>query len=163
MEAIMHASIHLAALGALLVAVPVMADPPQTARQTMVHEKGGMVMPFDLDKTTHRFQPTDQGGVEKVVARDPKDSQQVALIQAHLKHEAERFSAGDFSDPAAIHGKDMPGLAQLSAGAKRIRFAYAALPDGAAISYTTADPALVTALHDWFKAQTMDHGHDAMP
>lgn len=105
----------------------------------------------------------DKGGIGKVIARNLNNTQQIALIRMHLKHEATRSSAGDFSDPAEIHGKDMPGLQQLAAGAKYISFAYADLPNGATTTYTAHDPALISALHDWFRAQTMDHGHDAMP
>jgi hypothetical protein len=38
---------------------------------------------------------------------------------------------------------------------------YRDLPDGAELRYTTSDPVLVVALHDWFKAQTVDHGRHA--
>jgi hypothetical protein len=122
---------------------------------------GAQVMPFDLAQTTHRFQMTEAGGVQQVVAKDPSDAQQVALIQQHLQHEAQRFQAGDFTDPAAIHGAAMPGLAALQEGAGQIGVAYQDLPDGAQITYTTSDPKLITALHQWFGAQLSDHGHDA--
>ena len=39
---------------------------------------------------------------------------------------------------------------------------YAALPNGAQISYETTDLRLIDALHRWFAAQLADHGHDAM-
>jgi hypothetical protein len=57
----------------------------------------------------------------------------------------------------------MPGLAELRAAPLgRIAMTYRELPAGAEIVYTTADPALVTALHRWFAAQLTDHGHDAV-
>ncbi|MCG6988412.1 MAG: hypothetical protein LJF06_09565 [Gemmatimonadetes bacterium] len=130
-------------------------------REAMVHEKGGMVMPFALDSTTHVFEMTDSGGVQDVVAKDPADSAQITLIRRHLMHEAELFRNGDFSDPASIHGKSMPGLQALSAGAKRIRIEYTALPNGGRITYSTSDPKLITAVHRWFGAQLSDHGTDA--
>jgi hypothetical protein len=130
-------------------------------RRAEVAERGSEVMPFDLDATTHRFEPTDSGLVETVVADDPGDAENVALIREHLGHETERFRGGDYSDPAAIHGDDMPGLADLEAGASRIDVTYADEPTGGRISYTTTDPALVVALHDWSSAQTMDHGTHA--
>ena len=100
--------------------------------------------------------------VQKVVVKDPANKQQIALIQSHLKEESERFRKGDFSDPAKIHGADMPGLAQLKAGAKEINVRYTALPDGAEIRYQAKDPKLVMAIHQWFSAQVSDHGHHAM-
>jgi hypothetical protein len=79
-----------------------------------------------------------------------------------MQHEATLFSQGAFSDPAAIHGADMPGLAELTAGAVHMQFTYTPLPDGAQITYTAHDPSLIKAIHDWFAAQLTDHGHDAI-
>ena len=64
--------------------------------------------------------------------------------------------------PATMHGADMPGLAALQAGARHIDMQYTPLPDGAQIRYTTQDPALIKALHQWFAAQLSDHGHHAV-
>lgn len=130
-------------------------------RQAEVAERGAEVMPFDLDETTHRFEPTDHGLVQTVVADDPDDAGQVALVRRHLADEAERFAAGDLGDPASIHGDDMPGLAEIAAGAEHIDVEYADAPAGATITYTTSEPGLVTALHDWAEAQVSDHGGHA--
>ena len=134
---------------------------PAQTRQKEVAVKGAKVMPFDLEQTTHVFQKLDDGGLQKVVVKDPSKKKQVALIQSHLKEESEKFRKGDFSDPAKIHGEDMPGLAQLKAGAAKIDIRYTALPDGAQIRYTAKDSKLVTALHRWFDAQLSDHGDHA--
>jgi len=131
-------------------------------RQQMVHSMGAGVMPFDLDKTTHIFTMTPSGGVQQVVAKDPAATDQIVLIQQHLQHEAQRFSAGDFGDPVALHGGDMPGLKELAAGAARITVTHTPLPNGAQLTYTTTDLQLITALHQWFGAQLSDHGHDAI-
>ncbi|MEA2689152.1 MAG: hypothetical protein QOD51_1759, partial [Candidatus Eremiobacteraeota bacterium] len=70
---------------------------------------------------------------------------------------------GDFADPASIHGTDMPGLKALRAGSRRISVRYVDVPKGGRITYATADPALVRAIHAWFDAQASDHGsHAAM-
>lgn len=130
-------------------------------RQQAVADRGAEVMPFDLDVTTHRFEPSGAGGVETVIADDPSDSEQIGLIQQHLREEAAAFARGDFSDPAQIHGKEMPGLATLEANADQIGIQYRSLGDGAEIRFTTDDPILVTAIHDWFAAQTSDHGAHA--
>jgi len=66
--------------------------------------KGAQVMPFDLDQTMHHFQALEDGGLQAVTVKDPSNSTQMALIQAHLQEEAEKFRQGDFSDPATIHG-----------------------------------------------------------
>ena len=148
----------LATLGILRAAG---AFTSQETRQEEVAERGAEVMPFDLEKTTHVFEPTRTGGVQQVVADDPSDGEQVALIRAHLREEAEAFRRGDLSDPAKIHGQDMPGLEKLQAGAAEIDIRYSELPDGAQIEYETSDPALVSALHEWFDAQLSDHGGHA--
>jgi hypothetical protein len=130
-------------------------------RQAEVVRRGAEVMPFDLDATTHRFEPTDDGLVQTVVADDPDDGQQVSLIREHLTVEAERFTNGDYGDPASIHGDDMPGLTELEAGAGGIAIDLEELTGGARVTYTTDDPALVDALHRWAEAQVTDHGEHA--
>jgi hypothetical protein len=122
---------------------------------------GAQVMPFDLGKTQHVFEMTQTGGIQDVIVRDPKDADQVAHIQQHLRYEAARFGAGDFSDPASLHGADMPGIKELTKGVGRIEIAYSPLPNGARIMFETSDAALVTAIHRWFGAQLSDHGQDA--
>ncbi|WP_246203527.1 aspartate carbamoyltransferase [Streptomyces tailanensis] len=133
----------------------------RTERQALVAERGKAVMPFDLERTTHRFTPTATGGTQDVVADRRGDTEQVDLIRAHLRKEAEAFSRGDFADPARIHGADMPGLAELRDGYGRIEVRYEDRPDGATLTYTTEGSVLVDALHDWFEAQLGDHGAHA--
>ena len=120
-------------------------------------------MPFDLEQTTHRFTPTATGGIQDVVADRPGDTEQIDLIRAHLRQEAAAFGRGDFGDPARIHGTDMPGLARLRSGYTHIRVGYQERADGGTLTYTTLDPVLVGALHDWFRAQLGDHGAHAEP
>lgn len=78
-----------------------------------------------------------------------------------MRGEAGAFARGDYADPATIHGQAMPGLAELQAGAARVRVLSEELPDGARLRFTTQDPALVAALHRWFAAQVHDHGDEA--
>ncbi|MEX2144480.1 MAG: hypothetical protein WD740_07790 [Anaerolineales bacterium] len=134
---------------------------PETAHQAMVHDMGSQVMPFDLSLTTHIFEMTDYGGIQQVIADDPNNSAQISLIQQHIRHEAMRFSQGDFSDPASLHGDDMPGVQDLAESAAQITVEYTALPNGAQITFTTQDLPLITAIHRWFGAQLSDHGADA--
>ena len=122
-------------------------------KQEHVHHMGQSVMPFDLSKTTHIFRMTESGGVERVIVKDATATDQVSLIQQHLRHEAEAFQRGDYSDPASLHGADMPGLKELKAGAKQIKVSYSALPTGAEVTFETTDLHLLTAIHRWFGAQ----------
>jgi hypothetical protein len=152
-------TVALLAAGACMVSWTGRA-PAQTA-QEHVHSSAHTVMPFDMSKTVHIFRMTEQGGIQRVVIRDPAAKEQVVLIQQHLKHEAERFQTGDFSDPGKLHGKDMPGLKDLQAGASMIKVSYAALSDGAEMTFSTEDRHLLTAIHRWFGAQLSEHGSDA--
>jgi hypothetical protein len=136
-------------------------DEPAADRQAEVAERGAAVMPFDLEATTHVFTDTDDGGVQVVTADDPEDETQIALIREHLREERDNFAVGDFDDPAAIHGHDMPGVAELSAGYEDVTVTYADLPAGAELTYTTDSPELIEAIHAWFARQLMDHGAHA--
>jgi|SRR5581483_10693689 len=142
---------------ALLCAAPALAQ----THQQVIRERSTHVMPFSMDAAMHTFAPTKTGGVMTIDVHDG-DAQQIALVRAHLQKEAAAFARGDYSGPAYIHGKNMPGLAALSAGASRIRVRYAQTSTGAQIAFTTADRSLIAALHRWFAAQVADHGDDAM-
>jgi hypothetical protein len=135
---------------------------PDDNAHSGMNDRAQDVMPFDLSKTTHRFIKDTSGGDETVTANDAADTHQIDLIRSHLRYEAAEFSKGNYSDPAKIHGMDMPGLKELEAGAARVKVQYADLPTGAHIAYSSTDPTLVTALHDWFDRQTTDHDMPGM-
>lgn len=164
---LLTAGITAAGVGAALGAAFLIGGPWQdsdegrTDRQEAVAERGRTVMPFDLEETTHHFTPTGTGGVQDVVADQSDDAKQVTLIRTHLQQEAKAFGRGDFGDPAQIHGDSMPGLTELQDGYERIEVRYRERPDGATLTYTTDEPALVDALRDWFDAQLSDHGDHA--
>lgn len=120
-------------------------------------QRAAQVMPFDLHATTHTFTKTNTGGVEKVVANNSTDQRNISLIRQHLGMEAGKFAQGGYSDPAIIHGADMPGLQELRAAGTRVRIEYAEVPAGATITYSATDPVLVAALHSWFDAQGSQH------
>ncbi len=147
----------------LSAALPLVAHAADAARQAEVAQRGAEVMPFRLDATTHVFTKTAQGGVQRVVAKDPADTAQVKLVRSHLREIEAQFRQGDLSAPAHIHGMDMPGLAELKAAqAGSIAIRYHDVKGGAELAYRTADAQLVAALHRWFDAQLSDHGADAM-
>lgn len=119
------------------------------------------VMPFDMSNTVHVFEMTTSGGVQRILARGAGDAEQVQLIRQHLKQEAARFERGDYSDPAALHGADMPGLAKLQTHPTAVDVSYSELPTGAQLTFETRDLELLTAIHRWFGAQLSEHGADA--
>lgn len=131
-------------------------------RKSQVSELGKDVMPFSLPATTHFFSKTAEGGVQQVVAKKANDTDQVKLVRQHLKEIRTQFLKGDFSGPGHIHGTDMPGLDELrQAKPGQVAIAYKDVKSGAELSYKTANPSLVIALHKWFDAQLSDHGNDA--
>lgn len=83
------------------------------------------------------------------------------FIRHHLMMEATAFEKGDFKDPAKLHGKDMPGLAELTINADKFTASYFEEPNGAGIRFETEDLSTLTAIHRWFGAQLSEHGTDA--
>ncbi len=142
----------------LCVTGPVAA---QTSREQEVRDKGAQVMPFALEQTIHAFDKTADGGVQRVRVRG-EAPEQTAMIRRHLSEIADSFSRRDFSQPATIHGADMPGLAEMRAARPgELDVTYRELEDGAEIDYNARTPELVAAVHRWFDAQLSDHGRDA--
>jgi len=133
-----------------------------TARLDAVAERGRHVMPFDLEKTLHVFDKKTYGGIQQVIAKNADNQDQIKLIRQHLTELVSRFQQGDFSKQRRIHGDTMPGLAEMSADYKRIRFTYRELPNGAEIEYATEESALIDAIHRYFYAQLRDHARHAI-
>jgi len=151
----------LALASALSVAPAIGSAQSTAAKRADVEMKGSHVMPFSQTDTMHMFQPTKNGGVQTVMVKDG-DAKQIALVRIHLHKEAAAFARGDYRDPAAIHGMDMPGLVALHVGARNVSVRYADVSDGGAITYTSTDPKLISAVHQWFAAQADQHGSHAM-
>lgn len=149
--------VKFAVLALLFFQGGVFAETPQER----VHQRSHHVMPFEMSKTVHVFKMAEAGGIQRILARDPSDGEQITLIRQHLKHEADRFRNGDYSAPAKLHGADMPGLAELQASSSLVEVSYSELPAGAQLSFKTDDLRLLTAIHRWFGAQLSEHGADA--
>jgi hypothetical protein len=148
---------------ALLAVAPVFGQTADPSRQEIVRQRSADLMPFDMNATTHVFTKTPTGGVQRVVIKTPGDTEQTALIRRHLRDIADKFARGDFGAPADVHGADMPGLAALkSAIPGDLQVRYRDLQSGAEIRYSSRNPKVVAAVHEWFDAQVADHGMDAM-
>ena len=160
----LHRTLAIAAAIVVVIgtAIAIIASGDSSAdRQDEIARRGAEVMPFDLDKTTHRYIKRSYGGRQIVVADRPDDRHQIELIQQHLRQEARAFARGEFEDPATIHGSQMPGLATLRSAGDKLSVNVEDRPDGAQLTYRTADTAVREALHDWFDAQVYDHGNHA--
>ena len=157
----------IAAVAVLVIAIAggawyALARDHHSSSDATIAARAQRVMPFDLERTTHTFTQTPDGGVETVVVDDASDTRNLELIRSHLRAEAESFRRGDYSDPARIHGMNMPGVAELEEGAGRVTVVYAQTPGGAQITYTSTEPTLVAALHAWFDRQASDHSAPGM-
>ncbi len=128
-----------------------------------VEQRGVHIMPFNLELTTHVFSKTAKGGVQKVIVKNLKDTAQIRLIREHLIEISRDFQQANYSDPAKIHGENMPGLNTLrNAKPDHISILYKDLPKGAEITYSTDTPIFITAIHKWFDAQLSDHARHAV-
>ncbi|HEY6325428.1 MAG TPA: hypothetical protein VIW73_02790 [Candidatus Cybelea sp.] len=156
----MNRKFFTTALGLGLAMLPLGAR-ADTLHQDMIMEHGAQVMPFDQSRAMHMFLPSATGGVVEIVVHD-MDVKQIQLVRSHLLQEAGRFARGDYSDPAYIHGKDMPGLAQLASRSSHVSIRYFETPTGAAVMLDSTDQALVAAIHQWLAAQQHDHSSGQM-
>jgi hypothetical protein len=161
----MHRVTGLFIVTMLFVITPVQAvEPASEARLDEVAHHGEKVMPFSLDQTTHIFTKTENGGVQQVIVKEISNTEQIKMIKTHLLQISQEFAQGNFSAPMSIHGENMPGLAKLrQAELGQIKIEYKELSNGAQISYSTNDPSLIEALHEWFDAQLSDHARHAIP
>lgn len=157
LKRIMSVGVGAAALLCALNSSTVFAE----TQQEHVHEMSHSVMPFSMAKTIHVFNMTEMGGIEQVLVRDDKDTDQVALIRQHLKHEAMRFQHGNYGDPAKLHGKNMLGIHELEANASEVHIRYSDIKNGGQITFETKSLKMLTAIHRWFGAQLSEHGADA--
>ncbi len=157
--------IILALLSMLFMTLSVRAGEKVTEeRLDEVAERGAHVMPFSLEQTIHIFSKTAAGGLQQVLAKDSSNIEQVELIREHLSKISQEFIQGDFSDPAKIHGADMPGLAELRmAEPGQIKIVYKELSNGAEIDYSANETKLIEAIHKWFDAQLSNHARHAIP
>ncbi len=121
-----------------------------------MQKRGQMAMGVDQYTSAHKFDITPEGGRIEL-QRDKPDSLGVAQIRAHMRLIQHAFEAGDFSTPAFVHMRDMPGTAVMAARRAAIKYTYAELPLGAEVRISTTDPAAKAAIVEFMNAQRMEH------
>lgn len=131
------------------------SKPADTAFSAM-QKRGGMAMGVDQYTSAHKFDITPDGGRIQL-QRDSNDSLGVAQIRAHMKLIQHAFQAGDFSTPAFVHARDMPGTAVMSRKRSAITYSYADLPLGGEVRLTSSDPEAIAAIHEFMLAQRAEH------
>ena len=118
--------------------------------------RGKMAMGVDQYASAHEFDITSDGGRIEL-QRKTFDSLDVAQIRAHMKLIQHAFEAGDFSTPAFVHMRDMPGTAVMTRKKNLIRYVYADLPRGAEVRIVTADDEARAAIAEFLEAQRAEH------
>ena len=121
-----------------------------------MQKRGQMAMGVDQYTSHHKFDVTPDGGRIEL-QRDKPDSLGVAQIRAHMKLIQHAFQAGDFSTPAFVHMRDMPGTAVMSAKRDVIKYTYGELPLGAEVRISSSDPEARAAITQFMNAQRSEH------
>lgn len=129
------------------------AQSPGVVQRGEAHEGMG----FSQTTTTHHFYLTPTGGIVQVTAKDPKNADQVATVQMHLKHITAMFSDGDFSAPHFVHDTNPPGVETMKRLRSSIRYTSEPMADGGRISIATDSPEALAAIHDFLRFQIKDH------
>lgn len=137
--------------------LPLRGAPPQDPGAKM-KAQGAAVMGFDQDKTTHHFYLYEDGGAIDVSVKDPADGTNRNAIRSHLPHIAMLFGEGNFDAPMLVHdSKNVPGTAVMATLKDRIAYRYAETAQGGRVDITTADPAALSAVHDFLAFQIREH------
>lgn len=124
--------------------------------------RGRIAMGVDQYTSTHLFDSLEDGGRIEL-QRDSDDAAGIAQIRTHLREIARAFDSGDFSTPAFVHMREVPGAATMAARREHIDYEVRDLPRGAEVRIRTRDPEALRAVHDFLAFQRGDHragGHE---
>ena len=102
------------------------------------------------------FTSTSRGGFEDAIVLAPDDDAAVHRLQAHMRKRADAFARGDFVDPTNPHGDLVPGLREMRDQWNKMHVRYEDLPRGSRVRYTSDDPVMIEALHQWFTARAVN-------
>jgi hypothetical protein len=156
----MRAAVTVVAVLCAASSARAQSSPPATgdsARSaTSVLERGLAVMGVDLTSSTHEFDLLPDGARIRL-QRDAVDSAGVLKIRAHMRSIAHAFSRGDFTSPAIVHGRTVPGTAVMKARRKLITYRVNNLARGGEVWITTHDSASMSAIREFVKFQREDH------
>jgi len=99
------------------------------------------------DPTLHLFRESLDGGMVVVTGDHGVTAEFIQHIRTQLHRDAIAYAMGDYPNPGHASA-----VAQLRAGAGRIRVTYSDVPRGGRILLKTNDTRLVDALHSWMAA-----------
>lgn len=152
----MRAVLYIAVSSLSASSLAAQARPAGDTAFRSMQERGKMAMGVDQYTSTHKFDALPTGGRIEL-QRDTPDSAGVAQIRAHLRAIAAAFKSGDFSTPAFVHMKDVPGAKVMRERRARITYEVHDLPLGAELHLTTTDSAAVAAIREFMAFQRGEH------
>ncbi|MBZ5555218.1 MAG: hypothetical protein LAO21_21105 [Acidobacteriia bacterium] len=122
-----------------------------------IMQRGEKGMGFSQTATNHHFLITDDGGIIQVEVNDPQDMKGRDQIRTHLQGIAKAFAAGDFSIPAFVHDRTVPGVPALELLRSEIKYEYAQSAAGGRVQISSRNPEAVAAIHDFMTFQIQEH------
>lgn len=143
----------------------VIATPAANAQDTShaaMQMRGKIAMGVDQYTSVHKFDDLADGGRIEL-QRDRDDSTSTRVIREHLRSIAAAFTKGDFSTPAFVHMRDVPGTKVMQGNRAKMRYAVRDLPRGGELRITTTDATALRAVHAFLAFQRSDHragGHE---
>jgi hypothetical protein len=151
-------------LTVLALVVVTSAASAQDTSFAALQKRGKIAMGVDQYTSIHKFDDRADGGRIEL-QRDRDDSVGIRTIRAHLRDIATAFAKGDFSTPAFVHMKSVPGTATIAAKRNLIRYTMKELPRGGELLIKTSDPMAIKAVHEFMAFQRGDHhaaGHNKL-
>lgn len=152
----------LCCVALLLTVVATPAARAQDTSHAAMQMRGKIAMGVDQYTSVHVFDDLADGGRIEL-QRDRDDSVGTRVIREHLRGIAAAFTRGDFSTPAFVHMRDVPGTNVMQANRAKIRYAVRDLARGGELRITTTDAATLKAVHAFLAFQRSDHragGHE---
>lgn len=146
----------LFAASLVLIAVAGDASRAQDSSFAGMQRRGKVAMGVDQYTSIHKFDDLKDGGRIEL-QRDRDDAAGVRAIRQHLKDIETAFSTGDFTTPAFVHMRDVPGTSIMAAKRAAIRYRFTALPRGGELRIITADSAARDAVHQFLAFQRGEH------
>jgi hypothetical protein len=131
------------------------AAAPDTAFAAL-QQRGLSAMGVDQYTSTHHFDALPDGGRIELF-RTVDDPAGVKQIRSHLQEIARAFKSGDFSTPAFVHMRDVPGAQVMAAKRDAISYTFRETAWGGELLMVTRDPAARAAIHEFLKFQREDH------
>lgn len=133
-----------------------------TARQNhdqhaQMNQRGGQVMGFDQEKTTHHFYLYSDGGAIDVAVNDSADKMDLDAIHVHLPHITMMFGEGNFDAPMLVHDTKVPGTGEMAKLKDRITYSYIETPKGGRVNIITTNAEALAAIHAFLRFQITDH------